>query len=153
MWISITIARVQTKLSKSEYSAITTTQLPEGVTASALLEEEIVSTVNMVRGYVSGNRENSRGPDDTIPSELEDAALAILRVKIFTRLPGLQRLIDSNRTREYEEALDQLRDTAAGRFRVTQPDTPAAAQPAGPSITVTRKTKRQNSRSQWSGTL
>jgi hypothetical protein len=153
MWIEITIARLQQKLSAAEYSAITSTQLPANVSATTLLTEEIESTTNMVRGYVSGNRENSRGPDNTIPSELEDAALAILRVKIFTRIPGLQRLIDSNRTREYEEALAQLRDTSAGRFRIAQPDTPSPTQPSGPTITVVRKTPRQSSRQNWSGTL
>jgi hypothetical protein len=153
MWLTLTIDRLATKLSSAEFASVTAAQLPDGSFAEDVLAEEIERTVAMVRGYVSGNRENTLGEGETIPSELEDAALAILRHKIFTRIPGLKRLLDEGRVREYEDALQQLSHTASGRFRITPPTTAAVEQPAGPTITVVTRPIRINTREKWSGTL
>ncbi len=153
MWITLTDADLQTKLAAGEYASITTAQLPEGVTAASVIAAEIASTTGMVRGYVAGQLSNTLGAGVTIPGELKDTALVIVRHKIFSRLPGLKRLLDEPRVREYEDALATLRDVAAGRFRIVPPEEPAADQPAGQTIKVVRHTQRQSSRKNWSGTL
>jgi hypothetical protein len=152
MWIPLTSALLQTKLTAAEFSSISAAQLPSGTTAAELIAQEITSTVAMVRGYVAANRENTLGEGETIPDELRDAALCILRHKTFSRIPGLKKLLDEARVREYEDALAQLKDAAAGRFRVTPPETIATAQPASQTI-ASRASKRQSTRQSWSGTL
>ncbi len=152
MWIPLTSALLQTKLTAAEFASLSAAQLPTGVTSAELIAQEITSTVAMVRGYVAANRENTLGEGETIPDELTDAALHILRHKTFSRLPGLKKLLDEARVREYEDALSQLKDAAAGRFRVTPPETIAAEQPASQTIS-SRAPKRQSTREKWSGVL
>lgn len=153
MWITLSISDLQSKLAAAEYVAVTSAQLPEGKTAEEVVEEEISSTVNMVRGYVAGRSSNALGAGETIPNELKDAALVVIRNKVFTRLPGLKRLLDGPRVKEYEDAIEQLRDTAAGRFAVVPPVEASADQASGETIKVVRRTKRQSTRESWSGTL
>lgn len=154
MWISLTSSDLKGKLAAAEYASITTAQVQDGKTAEEVVAEEISSTVAMVRGYVGARGSNTLGVGETLPDELKDAALVILRHKIFTRLPGLNRLLNEARVREYEDALSQLKDVAVGRFAVVPPETASPDQAVGQSAeVVSPKQRRQNTRETWGGVL
>lgn len=154
MWISLTSTDLKDKLAAAEYASITTAQVQDGKTGEDVVTEEIRSTVAMVRGYVGARASNTLGEGETLPDELKDAALVILRHKIFTRLPGLNRLLNEARVREYEEALAQLREVAAGRFAVVPPETASPDQAVGQSAeVVSPRRRRENTRETWGGVL
>ena len=88
---------------------MTSASLPDGVTAAEIIADELSRTVAQVRGFVSANKSNALGDGETIPDELKDAALVIVRYKVFTRLPGMKALLDELRVKEYEEATRLLR--------------------------------------------
>lgn len=140
-WNTITIADVQLKLAAAEYSSVTTASLPDGKTGSDIVNEEITNAIQEVRGYVAGRVANVQGEGSTVPDELRDTTLALIRYRVFTRLPGMKKLLDELRVKEYDEALRKLRDVAAGRFRLVNPETPAAEQAGGSSIQVISKTR------------
>lgn len=153
MWIELTSDDLQMKLSAVEWSSIGGAQLPDGVTGAEIVADEIANTTNEVRGYVGGFRENTLGDGATIPDELKDTALVILRHKVFTRIPGLKRLLDDGRVREYDNAITRLKDVARGLFRIVQPATASEDQPSGQTMVVVRSTARKHSRETWGGTL
>lgn len=154
-WTSITTAAVQKKLTAAEYASITAAQLPDGVTGTQVVEAEISNAITEVRGYVAGNAENVLGLTGTVPDELLDTTLVIIRHRVFTRLPGMKMLLDELRQQELKDAMARLRDVAAGRFRLVQPTDPAAAdlQAGGGMIEVVKKTPRRVTRENMSGLI
>lgn len=121
-------------------------QTPEGMLADA-----IANVTTEVRGYVSANQRNTLGLDGTIPDELESSALALLRRYLFTRLPGMRSLYDAIRADETKDALERLRDTAAGKFAIVPPDTAAPDQAAGPSVQLVHNRQRIGRREDLNG--
>ena len=53
MWIELTSAALQQKLSADEFDAVTSASLPDGVTADDIITEELSRTVSEVRGFVA----------------------------------------------------------------------------------------------------
>jgi hypothetical protein len=153
MWITLSSSDLKNKLSASEYTSVTTAQVQEGKTAEEVVVEELGSTVAMVRGYVGAQQSNVLGEGVTIPDELKDAALVVMRHKVFSRLPGLKRLLDEARVREYEDAFTLFRDVAAGRFAVVPPEVPSEDQAVGQTVQVVSSRERQHTREKWSGVL
>lgn len=153
MWITLSSSDLQDKLAAAEYAAVTTAQVQDGKTPEQVVTEELASTVAMVRGYVAARASNVLGDGVTIPDELKDAALVVMRHKVFSRLPGMKRLMDEARVREYEGAMELLRDVAAGRFAVVPPTTASADQPISQTAEVVSSRVRQHTREKWSGVL
>lgn len=154
MWITLTAADFASKIAEAEYASVLSTQLPDGKTGADVLAEELVLTTNEVRGYVSAQIGAVLGAGVTLPEELADTALVIVRHKVFTRLPGLKRLLDEGRVREWEQALARLKEVARNLFKVAAPATPATEQPGGQGISVVGgRPARQHTREKWSGTL
>jgi uncharacterized protein DUF1320 len=153
MWNPLLSADLQQKLSDDEFAAVTSASLPDGVTANDIISEELSRTVNEVRGFVAGHKANILGAAGTIPDELQDAALVIVRFKVFTRLPGLKALLDELRVKEYDEAMRKLRDVSAGRFALVQPinAAPGSEQAAPSTIGVVSAPPRQNTKSKLKG--
>jgi hypothetical protein len=143
-WNALTSDDVKNRLTKPELTALLgaarqVEQTPEGILADA------ISTVTSeVRGYVAGCARNQLGAEGTIPDELASSALALLRRYLFTRLPNMKPLYDDIRQTETKDALDRLRDTAAGKFAIVPPEAPAPAteQASGGSPSITPKTRR-----------
>lgn len=121
MWITITESDIERRLTGGEFTAVREAALSDGQPDP--LPEEIASAVRRVRGSVAACSKNSVGPDGTIPDELEDAFLAILRYKLLTRFPEIG-LISQDRRQEYEDALALLKDCARCDFAVEQPAEP-----------------------------
>lgn len=128
-WIELTVTRFKDKLTSSEKTALDAVGLHSGRTAADTLTAEILSTTRFVRGFTPNTE--ARGDGETIPDEMEDAALAVLRMKYFTRLPGMSSLYDSARQREYEDALELLKMWASGKFHCAPPFTAAPSDEQG----------------------
>lgn len=152
-WNPITAADVQKKLTAAEYASITSVSLPGGESASTIVAEEITNAIQEVRGYVAGYHANVLGDGATVPDELRDVTLVLIRQRLFTRLPGMKRLLDELRQSEYEEAMRKLRDVAAGRFRLVAPETAASDQAAGAGVQLISSRTRTASPSQTAGLL
>lgn len=123
MWITITEDNIERRFTGGEFTAVREAALSDG--QDDPLPEELASAIRRVRGSVAACTRNSVGPDGTIPDELEDALLAILRYKLLTRFPEIG-LISQDRRQEYEDALSLLKDTARCDFAVEQPVNPVA---------------------------
>lgn len=152
-WISITIDSLKGIMADAEYMGITEASLPDGKTATEIVEEEIAKSVTEARGYVAGYASNVLAPGETIPDELTASVLAILRYRVITRLPGMKRFLDDRRVAEYEEAMRKLRDVSKGALRIVNPETPAPEQAGGSTIQVVRRAVRQVTRGNMKGLL
>lgn len=118
MWVPITIADVKSVLSDTEYDKITNAKLAPGQTGAGVVLESIARVVRMVRG--KARIKNSLGQAGTIPDEVMDAALAILRQRIFTRIPNVG-LLGEDRRSEVRDANALLRDLAKGDLEIESP--------------------------------
>lgn len=125
-WISLTSTQAKARLAGAEYNAIKAAALNSGQDADTLVTDTLSRVVKDVRGYVGGCSRNLLGDGDTIPDELEDAALALFVYRFLTRLPNMKALLDPQRVAAYGDALKKLEQTAACKFAIVQPTTPAA---------------------------
>src|ERR1700754_2502333 len=124
-WITLTQARIETRLTAPEMTAVTSAAKQVAQTAPQILADAIAAVVLEVRGYVAACDRNTLGPAGTIPDELESTALALLRRYLFTRLPAMKSLFDELRQEEAKDALQRLRDVAKCDFAIVPPETPA----------------------------
>lgn len=129
MWIEITAADVQTRLAGAELSAYRSAGMAAG--QADPLPEIISAVVNEVRGYVAACARNTLGAGATIPDKLKSTALAMVRYRLITRLPLT---IGEERKQEYRDALDLLREVAACRFAVEEPETPEESEAIATSL-------------------
>ena len=132
MWITLTESDIQATLSGPELTALKTAALAAG--QSDPLPDILARVTREVRGYVAGCDKNTLGDGDTIPDELEGAAVALARYYLCTRLPV--RLLTEERKEEYRSALTLLRDVAACRYAIVQPATASAEIISKPTVQV-----------------
>lgn len=150
MWITPTIADFKRRFSAAEYDGVTSAVLATGQDADDVVESTMADVVKLVRGKVAACSRNTLGAGNTIPDELLDATLAIVRWRVLTRLPSIG-LADDPRELEYRKALDLLTDAAACRFVIEQPATVTDQVIASPVAEVIKSTTRQATREQLSG--
>lgn len=115
-WQTLTEADVRTRLTGPELHALRSYHLEPGQPSPIC--DIIAGVVAEIRGRVAGCPRNTLGSGDTIPSELEHAALSLIRWRLIGRLPTGQELIDEVRRKDYEDAQALLRDVAACKFTV-----------------------------------
>lgn len=151
-WIPITAETVANRLAAAEFAALTTAAKSVSQTSESILAAAVASVTAEVRGYVAACRHNVLGPAGTIPEELESAALALVRRHLASRLP-VKALFDELRQKEAEDALTRLRDTAACKFAIVPPETPAPEnqQASGPSVQLINSRERQATRERMNG--
>ena len=152
-WKTLTVAALKTRISGSEYSALTQAALASGQVAADVVAEVLAAVVKLVRGKVAACRNNTLGEGDTIPDELEAAALVLARNQVFTRLPGMSALNDDTRRDEVRAAERLLDSAAACTFVIEQPATPSDQVIAGPAVQVITTPTRTASRQTLSGLL
>lgn len=121
-------------LNDSELTAYRASLLKSG--ESDRLPTILSQVTGQVRGAIRSNRSNVLDPDpDTLPESAIFYASALVRYRLISHFPGG---IGTAREAEYKEALQWLRDVAAGRYLVESPgeadDTPAPPK-AGPKFT------------------
>lgn len=134
-WIAITPELVLGKFAGAEDEAARTAALAAG--QADPVPDLIAQIVREVRGYVAACSKNNLGPEGTIPDELLGAALNRLRFEMAGRLPGSP-LMDEDRRTANANALSMLRDAAACRIAIVQPDTVTPEVVAGPAGELVR---------------
>jgi len=125
-WIVLTVAHFAERLSVPEL---------EASGSHALADEQpdpvapaLAAVTQEVRGYVAAHPANSLGAGETIPSELLNAAMALVIPQLCTRLP--LRMTDA-RAEAKRDALTLLRHVAEGKFYVGSAAEQADEQPGG----------------------
>ncbi len=150
MWIELTEALIKERVSAGEFRAILNAAKQPEQTAEGILDSRLLSLARYVRGFCPTGV--PRGAGDTIPDKAEDVALAILRNRLFARLPGMAaQFYDEFRKSEYDNAEGWLKAWARGERYVVPPEDVAPAQSAQPKVRVISAPKRQAGRSQTSG--
>lgn len=149
-WNTLTETNVLTKLSGPEISAMKTAALQNG--QANPLTGIISQVVKEIRGYIAACARNTLGEGETIPDELEGAAISRIRFELATRLPVASLLTEDRKTAN-ANALAMLRDVAACRFNVVQPVAAAADQAPGSSAEVVTETTRRATRAKLDGLL
>ncbi len=116
-WIALDAAAIRTRLTDLERGAFAGSEAL-GEAAYDPLPEIITAVTSLVRGYVAGCASNPMGPDGTIPSRLESAAVSIVRYQLLARLPVNAAAFMEQRRKEYEDAIALLKDVSACKFAV-----------------------------------
>ena len=107
-WITLTEDDVLTRLAGPELSAYRTAAKAAG--QADPLPEIISGAVQEARGRVAKAGYTS-DDEDAVPEQVKHHVLAIIRYRLVTRLP-LE--VKESRRKEYEDALQFLREVAAG---------------------------------------
>lgn len=119
-WRAITETDLVTRISGPEL---------EGFREAALADDQadpvadvLAQIATDIRGYVAACKQNTVGPEGTIPESLLGTALDLIVIEIQTRAAGI--LIDPEdvRKRKMERAERRLRDVAACKFAIEQPE-------------------------------
>lgn len=129
-WIDLTPAHIDEALSAAELDALRTIQLADG--QADPVPEAIARTCTQVNGYVAAAAGHPVGQAGTIPEELLSSAIAIARWRVIGRLP-VKLFATESRRKEYEDAIAELKDVAAGKFAISFPADPAEEQPRPPA--------------------
>ncbi len=143
-WISITEDLVKTRLTGAELTALKSAALAPGQTG--VLTDVIGGVVKEWRGRI--RRWHPLAAGATLPDELEHHVLAVIRYRLFTRLPGMKGLLDELRVKEYDAAMKAQGELQEMAFEApATPDTAAAGVPT-PAFNVL---DRELSRDQQNG--
>jgi hypothetical protein len=145
-WVSITEAMVAERLAGPELAAYKSAALGTGQTNP--LPNIITRAVDEVRGYIAACRANTLGEAGTIPEKLLDAALAVIRYRLISRLPVT---LTQSRIDEKDDALRLLKEVAACRFAVEEPTTASTEALSGKSPRWTERTDREFTRTSQDG--
>ncbi len=132
-WITITEAMVEDRMTADELSSLKTISASSGGTP---LTDVVSGVTNEIRGYV-GAGGYPRGAGATIPDELLEAAVAIIRYRLILRMPLEKTLLTPGREKDKEAAVDLLRNmVATGKFGIEAPTTEATTSitTVGPSM-------------------
>lgn len=153
MWITLTKEVFNDGLNADELSAISQLGLPSDSTWEQLLGRQLDRTTNFIRGYCP--KTTLRGPEGTVPDELEDISMQHVRMEIYTRTAGLSQLWDTVRNEKYLQGVEVLKLWARGQYSVVPPETPAPAkqQAPGPGAIVVTKLHTEADRQGTSGLL
>ncbi|MDR0536183.1 MAG: DUF1320 family protein [Puniceicoccales bacterium] len=120
-WISLTVDDVARKVAGAELEALRGAALGSGQPDP--LPGLIADAVDKIRGYAGACSRNRLGPPGTIPHQLVDAALVLIRNSALNRLP-VDFLNTAPRQKEYDDAMALLHDLAACKFSIETPDAP-----------------------------
>lgn len=147
-WTTIETSAVKSRLATAELNALRSLQLAEG--QADPLEEVIQRVVQEVRGYVATCPQNRLSTGQTVPSSLKDAALALIRYRLATRLP-VRSLLTEERKEEGRDALTLLRRVADCKFVIDQPDDPEDSNVGGTAAQNLNPQKQNFSRDSLNG--
>jgi hypothetical protein len=115
-WITVTEALCASRFAEGEWAAFSAKA--KAVAGSDVLTTTIRAVVNEVRGAVASNPVNTLGVDGTVPPELENACMVLLRRALAARLPQANVVFDDIRKGELSDAKDLLKEVAkpGGRY-------------------------------------
>ena len=131
-WITPSVANVNTRMAGAELAALQTAALAYGQTDPTALI--IGGVVKELRGRLRNKCTLEAG--ETIPDNWEHHFLAIVRYRLFTRLPGTS-FITPQREQEYQDAVEAMRQLGPILpDEATTADTTPYAGPMAPAHTA-----------------
>jgi hypothetical protein len=142
-WITITDADILGKSTGGEVEAARSAALATG--QSDPVPGIVEQVVREVRSFVAACSRNTLGPAGTIPDELKGAALNRIRFECATRIPG-GALLDEDRRASNRDALTLLKEAAACRLSIEQPETVSEEVTAGAAGEIVSTTCRKTTR-------
>jgi len=148
-WTALTETEVLTRLTGSEVTAFKTSALASG--QADPLPLVVTQVVDEVRGYIAATGKVTLGASGTIPSKLISATLAVIRVRLCNRLPGMKSLLDEFRMKEYDNAITLFQQVAAGKFAVEEPVTADTETIGAPSPSISDSRTRRFSQTTQDG--
>lgn len=148
-WITLTQTHLEDYLTGNELSRLQSAALADD--QDNPIPDIIADVVEEVRGRVAANPRNTLGANGKIPDELNAAALAIVRWRVINRLPGLKSLATEERKDEKDDALRLLRDVAADKFSIAQPDTATEETVSGGGVSIVKSSTQRAGRDQLKG--
>ncbi len=138
-WTTLTPDDLLRGLTGAERSALQTAALGSG--QADPLPGIIADVVAEARGYIAANKSNVLGVGNTIPEKLRAALIARVRFEAFTRLPIGRSLLTEDRVKANSDAVTLLRDVAAGRFAIEEPEVASTESISAPKPKFTRPTR------------
>lgn len=142
MWIPLTLADIQTRLAGAEVAALQTAALASGQADPSA--DIIAKVVKECRGRLRNVCALEAG--ETIPDNWAHHCLAIIRYRLYTRLP-LAPYLTAPRQREYEDAIEAFRQL--GPILPDEPVTPDGTSAAGmPSPAISARALQFNAENQ-----
>lgn len=140
-WITLTRDDLKGRLTKPELDRLPSAARAQGISSEEILNNAVSAVVREIRGYVAVR--NPLGVAGTIPDELENAAMPLMRRAIFGRIPGLEELYDKVRQEETKDAILLLGRVADGRFAIVAPVTeaPVEEQANTPSPAISERVR------------
>jgi len=119
-WLAITEAHVLTHIAGAELTALRAAALADGQVDP--VQPSVDQVTSVVRGYVAACAKNALDTDTTkIPDRLLGAACDLVIAEIIGRVPGYE--LDEGRQDKYDNALRLMRDVAACKFAIDDPNT------------------------------
>jgi len=100
------------------------------------IDTVIDSTTDLVRGYIAANKNNTLGPDGTLPEKLISSAVDCLVIKVQKRVAGV--IIDPKGVRKdaAEAAVKLFEQVARGLFAIETPEEANTEQHGTPSPSI-----------------
>ena len=144
-WLAITEAHVLTHIAGAELTALRAAALADG--QADPVQPSIDQVTSLVRGYVAGCARNTLDTDTTkIPDRLLGAACDLVIAEIIGRVPGYD--LDEGRQDKHDNAIALMRDVAACKFAIDDPNT---GSDPGVAIEQADSTTRQATRDNLNG--
>lgn len=122
-WISLTVADVNTRLAGAELTALQSAALATGQPDPT--EDIVGKVIKECRGRLRNQTRLEEG--NTIPDNWAHHCLAVIRYRLYTRLP-LAQFLTAPRQREYDDAMEAFKQLGP-----ILPDEPTVAE-AAPAV-------------------
>ncbi len=120
-WAALTVDDVKTRLSGTEITLVQSAVLSSG--QSDPIPEIIAQVTDAIRGYIEVKY--APGEAGTLPPQIKDAAIAIVRWRLIGRLAaGQQGALSGSehRKKEHDDAWATVKEIAKGEFAIEKPD-------------------------------
>ncbi|MEI7912720.1 MAG: hypothetical protein WCK77_24095 [Verrucomicrobiota bacterium] len=121
MWLTLTAADVSAQLSDAESAAVLA-----ALGANTKLPALVANVIQQIRGDIRAGGYAMDATTTTLPAELLNDAVAIIRWKLLMALPGCEYLMTPERKDENKEARGKCRDIAARKRQVELPNAQVA---------------------------
>jgi hypothetical protein len=139
MWRALTESDLKTGLSGTELSRFRAAALADG--QADPIQDVINSVTDYVRGYIAAHKENTLGPDGTLPEKLIRPAVNYLVIEVQTRVAGV--VIDPKSARKdaRDDAVRLFEQVAKGLFAIEVPEQADDEQHGTPSPSISGRNK------------
>jgi hypothetical protein len=127
-WFTPTSETLRLRMA-ADWAPLTRAAQQNGVTMADVASGVIGDVVDLVRGFIQGNPDNTMGAEGSIPSEASHSFYTLARLAIIATIPGGTALADEVRKEMHRTAVEHLSKMADGTIRIAPPDDAAASQP------------------------